>query len=391
MTPRIRKRRAQAGLSILELMVAITIGLLMLAGLASLFATSSTSQNEVRRAAAQIENGRYAMDTMTQNLQVAGYFGLYRSITAPTSAPDPCATSISALTTAIGLAVQGYHAGSLTATPNLSATTCPDSIKLNLSPGSDVLVVRRADTAYVAINTTTAAGERYVQSNPVTIEVQNGGGTATTCSSKADGSASTITRRCLSPTSLPDEICAGGCPTSPVGYIRKLHVHIYFVSKCNVAASGQTNCTSAADGGRPIPTLKRLELAAEAGSATFQVTAIAEGVEFMTIGYGIDDTPSAVNAETGLIGDGAPDRYALDPSLTDMTNAVTVRLDLLVRNPEPSANYTDAKTYKLGSAVGAPTSPAFTITAADYDPTYRRHVYNSEIRLVNASSRKENP
>lgn len=395
MTATTFSRRAQAGLSIIELMIAITIGLLLLAGLASLFASSSTQQNEMRRGAAQIENGRYAMDTMSQDLQLAGFFGQFRITTAPSTLPDPCLVTTADLTTAINLPIQGYHAASLTSTPDLSATTCPAALTANLSPGSDIIIVRRAETSYVPLSAATVAGERYIQTNPAAIEVQDGGGTAyngATCNGKADGSASSITRRCLTPSTLTDEICASLCPSgSPVGYIRKLHVHIYFVSPCNVVAGGQTDCTSAADSGTPVPTLKRLELTSSGGSATWQVTAIAEGVEFMTIGYGVDDTPSTLNAETGFIGDGSPDRYVLGPNLSELSNAVTVRLDLLVRNPEKSVNYTDTKTYKLGSDPVAPTTPAVTITSANFDPVYRRHVYNSEIRLVNLSSRRENP
>lgn len=390
--------RPQRGFSMMELMISITIGLLLLTGLASLFSKSSTSQNEIRRAAAQIENGRYAMDTLIQDLQLAGYLGQYRKTTSPATLPDPCLLTVAGLTTAIGMPVQGYNAASLTARPDLSATTCSTwLLNANLSPGSDVLIVRRADTNAVAIGTVTTAGTMYLQNNPVTIEVQQGGGT-TSCTSKADGTASTITRRCITPAA--SDLCPALCPGgSPVGYVRELHVNIYFVAPCNVPATG-TTCTGANDdNGRPIPTLKRLELTASGGAATFKITPIAEGVEYMKIGYGIDDTPAAgctgtpcVNADTGLVGDGATDRYVLAPTAADLANVVTVRMDLLVRNPEPSFDYVDAKTYKLGSDPTTPTNPAVTITAStDLDTRYRRHVYNSEIRLINLSGRKEIP
>ena len=68
-----------------------------------------------------------------------------------------------------------------------------------------------------------------------------------------------------------------------------------------------------------------------------------------------------------------------------------MRVDLLVRNPEPSASYTDSKTYALGVDPTAPTSPALSVAASSLDTRYRRHVYSAEIRLVNVSSRKEIP
>jgi type IV pilus assembly protein PilW len=177
---------------------------------------------------------------------------------------------------------------------------------------------------------------------------------------------------------------------SPAGYVRQYHVHIYFVAPCNNPSTGSL-CDSAADGGNPIPTLKRLELTATGGATAFKTTNIAEGVEFLKLGYGIDDTPTAVNSDTGLIGDGSPDRYTLAPSLADMSNIVTARVDLLVRNPEPSAGFTDTKTYALGVDPVVNTNPAVTIPASILNQTYRRHVYSAEIRLVNLSSRKEIP
>lgn len=382
-------RQAQTGMSILELMVSITIGLLLLTGLAALFANSSNSQREGSRAAQQIENGRYAMDVLMQDLQLAGYLGDFRKLTAPASA-DPCSVAINELTTAIGLPVQGYQAPSLTSRASPAASCSAWLTGANLQPGSDILVVRRADTEIVPIGATTAAGNFYLQANASAIEVQNGGGT-TSCESKADGTAtSAITRRCLFPGT--SDICSALCPGgSPVGYIRQLRVHVYFVAPCSAPAAG-TLCGSADDdGGRPIPTLKRLELTSTGGAPTFQIVPIAEGVEFMKLGYGIDDIPNQPNADTGLVGDGAPDRYVLSPSIAEFSNAVTVRVDLLVRNPEPSLGFTETKSFNLGVDPVVPTSAAYVITPADLAPDYRRHVYSAEVRLVNMSARKENP
>jgi len=384
---------SQAGLSLIELMVAMTIGLLIFAGLATLFSNASSSQHELRRTSQQIENGRYAMDVLIQDLQLAGYFGEFRAVGTPT-ATNPCSTSDAELGNGITLPLQGYHAASLTALP-VPNSSCDAWLDDNLKAGSDILIVRRAETTIVPIGATTSANTRYIQSSPTGFELQAGGGT-TTCTSKAAGTTATVTRRCQYPTSI--DICGGtGLPCAtggtPAAYIRKLRAHIYYVSPCNVPSSG-TTCDSAADGGRPVPTLKRLELVEVSGTLTFQVIALAEGVEFMKIAYGIDDTPNVVNAETGRIGDGVPDRYVLDPSLAEYSNAVTVRLDLLVRNPEPSPGFTEVKTYKLSVDPAAPASPGVTITPTDLGApatNYRRHAYTAEVRLVNMSGRKEIP
>ena len=391
------QRAGEAGFSLMELMISITIGLLLLTGVASLFSKSSISQNEIRRSAAQIENGRFAMDTMVQDLQMAGYFGQYRTTSFASSIPDPCAiTSAANVQALLQMPVMGFGAAGVTAYPDLSATTCGTLLpNTNLAKGSGVLVVVRSDSNYVPIGTTTSAGTWYLQTNPASFEVQNGGGT-TSCTSKADGSASSITRRCLAPAS--SDPCSSICPAgSPVGFIRQVHVNIYFVAPCNLPSTGVATdaCTGATDdGGQPVPTLKRLELYNNAGVAALQIVPIATGVEFMQVGYGIDDTPSTTNADTGMPGDGAPDRFVNSPSATDLKDVVMVRLDMLVRNPEPSVDYTDNKVYGLGRDPIIPTNAAMTITASTDLASvlkYRRHVYTSTVRLVNLSSRKENP
>lgn len=384
-----RTLRLQAGLSMIELMIAITLGLMIAAGLAILFANSSNSQHELRRTAQQIENGRYAMDVLIQDLQLSGFFGEYRANLAATALPDPCLFTVADLTGAIRTPIQGYPAATLADQPAPPANCVTWLPAGNLKAGSDILVVRRADTQIVPIGTTTTVGNKYIQSSSQAFEVQEGGGT-TTCTSKADGTAATVTRRCQFPTT--SDMCSATCAlgTSTAGYLRRLRVHVYFVAPCNVPSAG-TTCTAASDNGRPIPTLKRLELVVDAGATSFQIVPIAEGVEFMKVAYGIDDVPAAVNSETGKKGDGSPDRYVLAPTLADFDNAVTVRVDLLVRNPEPSAGQVDTKSYELSVDPASPTDPAVTITPADVDPSYRRHAYNAEVRLVNLSSRKEIP
>ena len=68
-------RRAQQGLSLLELMIALTIGLGLLAGLTTVFVNSSRSHTELARASQQIENGRFAIQTLQENIWHAGYYG----------------------------------------------------------------------------------------------------------------------------------------------------------------------------------------------------------------------------------------------------------------------------------------------------------------------------
>ena len=82
-----------SGLSLLELMVAMAIGSLLLIGLASVFQRSSTSQRELEKTGELIENGRYALSLLAEDLRHTGYYGHFHDLSALgtlTAQPDPC-------------------------------------------------------------------------------------------------------------------------------------------------------------------------------------------------------------------------------------------------------------------------------------------------------------
>lgn len=374
---------AQRGLSLVELMIAMAISLMLLAGLVTVFATSSQNQREMQKSAQQIESGRYAMDVLTQDLHHAGYYGRYVPTTAGTTLPDPCITGdAAALTTALPFPVQGYIATSQTTTPDLTGSSCATYLtSTNLKPGSDVLVVRRAETSPLAVGSASVSQEVYIQSNPSTVEIQIGNGSTMTSTSKADGSAATVKKK----------------DGTTAEEIRKYRVHVYFVAPCSIPSSG-TACTGAS-GEDTIPTLKRLELSASGGVRSLTPVPLAEGIEALKIEFGVDNSPNSTNASTQLIGDGAPDLYIPNqttpsPAVADFANAVSAKVFVIARNTEKSAGFTDTKTYPVATPITSASGVTLNGTGLIYGPyndNYKRHAYNSEIRMQNMSSRRENP
>ena len=94
-------RVRQAGLSLVELMVAMTISLLILGALVALFTNTSRSNREFARANSMIESGRLAIQVLEADILHAGYWGTYVAgfddqtaggvpVDAPTALPDPC-------------------------------------------------------------------------------------------------------------------------------------------------------------------------------------------------------------------------------------------------------------------------------------------------------------
>ena len=58
-------------------MVTLTLGLFLTLGLVQLYASSNESYDALSQAAQQIENGRYAIEVIENDLKHAGYYGQY--------------------------------------------------------------------------------------------------------------------------------------------------------------------------------------------------------------------------------------------------------------------------------------------------------------------------
>ena len=183
---------------------------------------------------------------------------------------------------------------------------------------------------------------------------------------------------------------------------RKLVSNVYFVRSFAAAPSDN------------IPTLVRSGFQLSGGNLTNQPSqALVEGIESVRIELGIDslsETGAAVDyaaarawqdPDTKTIatnrGDGVPDgawvRCDAGCTAAQLTNAVVARVYVLARAREKTPGFRDPKTYRLGSA---PTlcSTASTDAGCDaktLDPSYKRAVFTSTVRLVNVASRRETP
>ena len=127
-----RGRDAQTGFSLVELMVAVTIGLLLLTGLTVIFINSSSANRELQKASQQTENGRYAIDLLTQDIRHAGFYGHFSELANATALPDPCDTSsTSVLSGALSLPLQGIRAADLSTAASVSGTSCGTLLPLS--------------------------------------------------------------------------------------------------------------------------------------------------------------------------------------------------------------------------------------------------------------------
>ncbi|WP_136414924.1 PilW family protein [Herbaspirillum sp. ST 5-3] len=347
--PHAGRLNRQSGLSLVELMISVTIGLMLMAGITSLIAQQSSASTELDKASRQIENGRYASQVLREDVELAGFYGEFYNVPAPTTIVDPCDKTIATLASAISLPIQGYDSPATVPSP-LSACLANG----NHVSGTDILIVRHAETSTVDV-ASAVAGQPYLQSG---INVSNT--MAFVVGSGSDTSVFTLKRR------------TGG--TAP---LRAYAVHIYFVSPCNVPASGTTCNGSTDDGGTSIPTLKRMELTVSGGAAAFTTVALAEGIENMQLDYGIDSETSP-DGSANYYTTGTNTDAGVAMTAADWGNIMTIRVNLLARNTERTLTYDDKKTYSLGTAG----------TVGPFHDSYKRRVFSEVIRATNPSGRR---
>ena len=332
--------RQAAGFSLIELMISITIGLILIAGMATLISNNGAHRAELEKSSRQIENGRYAMQLLASDLRHAGYYGeFYEFGSVPAALPNPCSTVLTEINAATPLAIQGYDAPSTVPSP---LSTCLSDA--NHVPGTDILVVRRAATVVAG---SLMPGRVYIQTRSDSTIVNDGSATAATWAlMKKDG------------TTKAD--------------IRQFVVHVYFISPCAVPTGGGTSCTGTSDdGGNPIPTLKRLELTDNAGVRSMQIVPMVEGIENLQIDYGTDS-----------IGTGTANSFVMSPAdTTAWSNVVAAQVQLVARNVEPTTGFTDTKSYNMG--LDGSYTPASAVRK------YKRHAYTQLVRLENPSARRE--
>ncbi|MCR4300973.1 MAG: prepilin-type N-terminal cleavage/methylation domain-containing protein, partial [Sulfuricaulis sp.] len=82
--------RTEGGFTIVELLVAVTIGLIILAGLSQLFATSRGTYKLDEGLSRMQETGRFAFEFISKDVRMAGYSGcLNKSITVKNNLNTP--------------------------------------------------------------------------------------------------------------------------------------------------------------------------------------------------------------------------------------------------------------------------------------------------------------
>jgi type IV pilus assembly protein PilW len=309
------------GFSLVELMVAMVITLILLAGIGQIFLSSKKSYTLQDSLSRMQENGRYAMDTLSQDLRRAGYWGGNAAITeiggTLTQLPDDgtcLGSGDSDWARMLNKKIFGLD-DSRTNFGCLPSTTLPPQ---------DVLLVRFAAPWQVGGTTTPEflPNHFYLRSSLFEGKLFKG----------SDEASNPLT--------------AAAVRTS------ELVARVYFINPAT--AAGTNKC-----GGGTVPSLFRLGLA----NGVPTVEEVAYGVENLQVQYGIDTTND--DSVDSYVNAGAPGDSMWD-------QVIAVRIWLLVRSECPDTGYINDTIYTMGGG-----------DLDAFNDGYRRKLYTSTVRLRN--------
>lgn len=367
------------GFTLVELMVAMTIGLIILAAVAKIFSTSRTTYGLEENLARVQENGRFAMEFLAQDIRMAGYSGCSGKLTlgTPTGSPIgvcPTGTACNIVSAAANYntfnpdGIQAFkYTGSGTALSDWSPSLPSAYFSAGqVVAGTDVIIIQRGETL-----------STHLTGNPTpsnaNIQILNTSALATSGTLSA-GDILMVTDCTNADVFSANSVSNGSGKitiTQTSGNTQPKLTHTYDnraeLMKLVTRAYYIGNGTSKDKAGNPIPTLMRKELL-NGGTLSSTGVELVEGVQAMRLAYG-QDTDSPSDAVANIYNDPASVG-------TNWRNVVDVRIWLLVRTLNTVGSDKDTKTYTVTDA-----SP--TITYGPFNDNLRRRIFSATVRVRN--------
>lgn len=284
------------GFTLVEILVAMTLSLLIIAGIGQIYLAAKRSY-EIQTNMAQIQDvGRYVTDALTMDIHMAGYWDLM-NINDPTAIInnklDPSPDSCHSGNTNWGFMVTHGVFGLDNTDP---ATSVPTYDCISSWKGGDALIVRYADPVQIPAAGPFTATRLYIQTSPTNSTLKLGD--------------------------------LGYPGHNTIFSNHAVVAHAYYVANPITTECGD------------VPVFARESLTS---SGTPARESLVNGVEQLQFQYGVDTT-----------GDLAVNQYLDAKDVADWSQVRSVRYWVLVRANCQEGGYTDATTYKLGDITYTP-------------------------------------
>lgn len=343
--------RREAGFSIIELMISIGLGLVILAALTSFFVSTSANRHEMERSTRQIENGRYAIDSLRDDIVLAGFYAdLAPGATPAWQTNVACPATVADL----GFSLTPAYSAPVPIFGYADGTGAPTACLPNMVANTDVLVVRRFNSESVPLATAQLSTpvdhpnnvQWYLQISECAADDPN-------IPFKVDvGSSANFTLHKLDCAATAD--------------LWRLREQVYYVRDYS---------TTVGDG---IPTLVRRELhptsnPPASGKDAMEELPLVEGIESFRVDYGVDNDNN-----------GSADAWrrcdtTTPCTATDWSNVVAAKLFVLSRNIDTSRGWVDNKTYSMGLSG----------SVGPFTDAFKRHAYSAQVNMPNRTGPRE--
>lgn len=354
-----RRRLPARGFSLVELMVALTLGLIVTGAIIATFVSVHSASKDTAGVAELADNGRIALDLMQQTLRSAGYMAcnstLRQTVTSGLSATPLTGDFTEALA---GYEAAGTGPGSsitVSSNPAGDSTAGDWTTSAGLGSALDSSVTSDASALPVKNSDVIAAHTTYSQVTPTYTTAQSASSSVAVLST-AGLSAGEIGVVSNCANSVVDEI--QDVVGSTVTFAQPLGQSFTAGSQIGVADTVVYYIGTGADGDGALFSYSL------AGNATFQKPAeVVPDVENMQVLYGID-TGGSLAATEYVTADQVPTAAAANPNCqaiagtgaVDFNCVVSVKIALLVASPLYATKApTTAPVFNLlGTLVTAP-------------------------------------
>ena len=345
----VKHKLSAKGFTLLELMISLSVGLILFAGVMSIFVGMRTTTAETSSYGEMQENGRFAISVLTDDLLKQNFWGDYAGTFArtginpvPAAPPNECTGGGVNNGTFPGLVGPFRTLWGQTAT-TANPMGCFNDAKL----GSDVLQIKRVIAASLQTVAPPAIGTipqgTPLAENPVAVTNTDNFFLVTNLST------GTIFPR-------------GVVPVIENSRVWQYQHHVYYIRE-------------EAQGSNRVPVLMQGQLTNRMSFAP-----IIDGIDMIRFMYGIDTdiNPDAdgygivdafVSAD-GVLGVGGMSEALWDNA--SGTRILAIKVYVLARSIRPDNNYNNTSTYQLGD---------FPFTVND---NYRRLLFTSTVSLYNA-------
>jgi type IV pilus assembly protein PilW len=310
-------KRPMAGMSLIELMVALTISAVLIFGATQVYVDSRAAYNVNETVARLQENARYAMSVLEPDIRMSNYWGLIK-----------------------GASLVGNQAaqtaGVSAVASNVEANYCGTNFAVDLNT-----TIQGDDNSYVlsasrTANCNTVAGTGWATSPMLsadTLTVRRASTIPSVDAVNAPLSVNHVVQICS--TRLSGRLYSDGsvCGAAPANQVNNLIVNAYYVDNNSSVGIG-------------TPSLRRKALVTVANVIRFADQEVIAGVEDMQVQFGVD--PTGVT--------GVATRYVNPNMIAGLpvgTAIVSVRVWLLVRSDAPETGFIDNRAYVYGDRLAA--------------------------------------